>query len=74
MYDDMADEMRGTNLLLVADDSFSRINVHHIGERGDGARGFSAFKFVPGTNDDLIVALKSEEKNGEPVNMRAHAR
>lgn len=25
------------------------------------ARGFSSFKFIPGTRDEIIVALKSEE-------------
>lgn len=32
-----------------------------------GARGFSAFQFIPGTSDRVIVALKSEEKDGVPV-------
>lgn len=27
-------------------------------------RGFSSFKFIPQTNDNVIVALKSEEFNG----------
>lgn len=67
MYNEAADEYRGSNLLLVADDSFQHIDVHHIGASGDGARGYSAFKFVPNTNDDLIVALKSEERDGRPV-------
>lgn len=26
--------------------------------------GYSSFKFVPGTNDQIIVALKSEEDRG----------
>lgn len=67
MYNEADDEKRGTNLLLTADDSFSQVEVHHIGTEGDGARGFAAFQFVPGTNDDLIVALKSEEFDGKPV-------
>uniref|UniRef100_A0A914H689 SPRY domain-containing protein n=1 Tax=Globodera rostochiensis TaxID=31243 RepID=A0A914H689_GLORO len=29
--------------------------------RGDGFRAFSAFQFLPNTDDDVIVALKSEE-------------
>lgn len=32
-----------------------------------GERGFSAFQFLPGSNDNIIVALKSEERNGVPV-------
>jgi soluble calcium-activated nucleotidase 1 len=66
-YDETADESRGTNLLLTADDTFSQIEVHHVGEKGSGSRGFSAFQFVPNTGDDLIVALKSEERDGRPV-------
>lgn len=66
-YDETADEKRGTNLLLTADDTFSSIEVYHIGSKGDGSRGFSAFQFIPNTGDDLIVALKSEEKDGRPV-------
>jgi soluble calcium-activated nucleotidase 1 len=27
-------------------------------------RGFSSFKFIPGTNDQIIVALKSQETKG----------
>ena len=27
--------------------------------------GFSSFKFLPGTNDVIIVALKSEEDRGK---------
>jgi soluble calcium-activated nucleotidase 1 len=67
MYDETADERRGTNLLLTSDDTFSQIEVHHIGDQGEGSRGFSAFQFVPNTGDDLIVALKSEEFEGKPV-------
>ena len=54
-------------MLLIADENFDYIQVKHVGNRGNGARGFSAFQFVPGTNDNIIVALKSEEKDGVPV-------
>lgn len=66
-YTEAADEFRGTDLLLIADENFNKIEVHHVGDKGNGARGFSAFQFIPNTNDDLIVALKSEEKDGIPV-------
>lgn len=52
---------------MTADDNFSKIDVYHIGNKGDGAKGFSAFQFIPNTSDDLIVALKSEEYDGKPV-------
>ncbi|KAI6243958.1 hypothetical protein M3Y99_00063200 [Aphelenchoides fujianensis] len=66
-YTEAADETRGTDLLLIADETFANVEVHHVGDKGDGARGFAAFQFVPGSNDDLILALKSEEKDGRPV-------
>lgn len=28
-------------------------------------RGFSSFKFIPDTDDQIIVSLKSEEDNGK---------
>lgn len=56
----------GTNYLLIASEDFSNIKYQQIGPLSS-ARGFSAFQFVPGTNDRIIVALKSEEKDGLPV-------
>ncbi|KAG7173166.1 Soluble calcium-activated nucleotidase 1-like [Homarus americanus] len=38
--------------------------VKHVGEKID-THGFSSFKFIPGTKENLIVALKSEEVNGK---------
>uniref|UniRef100_A0A7E4UM52 Soluble calcium-activated nucleotidase 1 n=1 Tax=Panagrellus redivivus TaxID=6233 RepID=A0A7E4UM52_PANRE len=66
-YTEATDEFAGTDLLLIADEAFNNVEVHHVGDKGNGARGFSAFAFVPGSNDDLIIALKSEEKDGNPV-------
>ncbi|VDD92854.1 unnamed protein product [Enterobius vermicularis] len=66
MYTEAADETRGTNYLLVASEDFSTVEVRIVGKRV-GPRGFSAFQFIPETNDKLIVALKSEEKDGIPV-------
>ncbi|VDM92220.1 unnamed protein product [Onchocerca ochengi] len=65
-YTEAEDEGRGTNYLLIASEDFSNIKYQQVGPLNN-ARGFSAFQFVPGTNDRLIVALKSEEKNGFPV-------
>lgn len=66
MYSEAEDETRGTNYLLKASEDFSHVEVQEIGELR-GPRGTSAFAFVPGTADDIIVALKSEEKDGIPV-------
>ena len=57
-----------TFLFLFADEEInqSSIKVAHVGELGEPAsHGFSSFKFVPGTHDKVIVALKSEELEGK---------
>ncbi|XP_050439596.1 apyrase-like [Adelges cooleyi] len=59
-YNDKTDEHMATNLLLSANDKFNDIKVVTIGERVP-THGFSSFKFLPGTNDRIIVAIKSEE-------------
>lgn len=66
IYTEAEDEKRGTNYLLVASEDFSDIKALNVGTL-NGPRGFSAFAFVPGTDDRVIVALKSEEKDGVPV-------
>lgn len=66
-YNEALDEFRGTDLLMIVDEHFNKVEVRHIGSKGNGERGFSAFQFIPNANDDLIVALKSEEKDGIPV-------
>lgn len=38
--------------------------VRHVGEIIP-THGFSSFKWIPGTGDNLIVALKSEEIDGK---------
>ncbi|VDK44172.1 unnamed protein product [Anisakis simplex] len=59
------DRIAGTNYLLIASEDFSNVEARRIGEE-NGPRGFSAFQFVPETDDRIIVALKSEEKDGIP--------
>ncbi|EPB71252.1 Apyrase [Ancylostoma ceylanicum] len=55
---------RGTNLLITADERFNTFDIVRVGPLDHPERGFSAFAFVPGTNDEIIVALKSEEIDG----------
>lgn len=62
-YNDIDDEHRSTNVLLIADETFDNIEVRRIGDVVP-TRGYSSFKFVPMTNDEVIIALKSEENNG----------
>ncbi|KAM3727478.1 Apyrase apy-1 [Dirofilaria immitis] len=66
VYTGAEDERRGTNYLLVASEDFSNVKYQQIGPL-NSERGFSAFQFVPGSKDRIIVALKSEEIDGFPV-------
>ncbi|XGW23316.1 hypothetical protein V3C99_005501 [Haemonchus contortus] len=54
---------RGTNLLITSPD-LQQFEFKTIG-RLFPKRGYSAFDFIPGTDDELIVALKSKEVAGE---------
>ncbi|KAE8300890.1 Soluble calcium-activated nucleotidase 1 [Larimichthys crocea] len=62
-YEETADEQRATNLLLSCPADFSYISVQHVGPLNP-THGFSSFKFVPDTDDQIILALKSEEDAG----------
>ncbi|CAL9700664.1 unnamed protein product [Knipowitschia caucasica] len=64
-YDETADERRATNLLLSCPADFSYVRQSHAGPLNP-THGFSSFKFVPGTQDKIILALKSEE-DGEKI-------
>lgn len=64
-YEEMADERRGTNLALSCSADFRDILVSRVGPLNP-THGFSSFKFVPNTDDQIVVALKSEE-DGERV-------
>lgn len=44
--------------MVIASEDFSHFDVVTIGKLEDSRRGFSAFQFVPGTHDNVIVALK----------------
>ncbi|CEL95823.1 unnamed protein product [Vitrella brassicaformis CCMP3155] len=59
-YDDEQDEYRGSNKLVLASEDFSQIEVREIGDIVP-ERGYSSFAFIPGTDDQVIVALKSVE-------------
>ncbi|EYC29458.1 hypothetical protein Y032_0006g2983 [Ancylostoma ceylanicum] len=62
-YVESEDETKGTNILIRASADFTKILTVCIGgaEVKHPDRGFSAFDFIPGTEDRLIVALKSKE-------------
>jgi len=63
-YNDKTDERKGTNMLVLASDDFSNIKVSTVGQI-EPTHGFSSFKWIPGTHDKLVVALKSEEVEGK---------
>ncbi|XP_028266964.1 soluble calcium-activated nucleotidase 1 isoform X2 [Parambassis ranga] len=62
-YEETADERRATNLVLSCSPDFNDIIVSRVGPLNP-THGFSSFKFVPNTNDQIILALKSEEDAG----------
>ncbi|EPB76801.1 Apyrase [Ancylostoma ceylanicum] len=66
-YNETVDEKMGTNLLILAERSLKDFFVVHIGNKTHTERGFSAFDFIPGTKDKLMVALKTEEVHGQPT-------
>uniref|UniRef100_A0A1B6FWI6 Uncharacterized protein n=2 Tax=Cuerna arida TaxID=1464854 RepID=A0A1B6FWI6_9HEMI len=56
-----------TNILLSADENFQDIKNVTVGDV-HGDHGFCSFKFIPGTDDTVVVALKSEDQmvDGKP--------
>ncbi|DBA02070.1 TPA: hypothetical protein N0F65_000317, partial [Lagenidium giganteum] len=63
-YNDEADEKRGSNKMVIASEDFSSIEVLEVG-KVTPLRGFSSFKFMPRTQDQIIVAIKSVEIEAE---------
>lgn len=64
-YNETRDEHMGCNYLITADESFHSIKPielkrTHFAE----THGFSSFKFIPSTEDQIIIALLTEELNG----------
>jgi len=62
-YDEKLDEHRGANYLLRCSEAFSDVSVTRVGDHLP-THGFSSLKFIPGSGDSVIVALKSEEDSG----------
>ncbi|TRY69025.1 hypothetical protein TCAL_03817 [Tigriopus californicus] len=63
-YNDVEDERHGTNMMFMANEDFSDIQLRHIGTLDEPSHGFSSFKFIPDTDDSVIIALKSQELEG----------
>lgn len=62
-YDDVQDERRGGRKLVYVSESYDTDVVDLEVESTDPLKGFSSFKFVPGTNDEHILALRSIEED-----------
>ncbi|XP_020503167.1 soluble calcium-activated nucleotidase 1 isoform X1 [Labrus bergylta] len=62
-YEETADERRASNLVLSCSPDFIDIRASRVGELNP-THGFSSFKFVPNTDDQIVLALKSEEDAG----------
>ena len=62
-YDKENEKDTGCNLLISATPSYDAVEVKHVGLHGKvrDAQGFSSFKFIPGSHDTLIFALKTTE-------------
>lgn len=58
-YDEEDETKRGSNILLIANEDFSQVEVKKIGEIIP-TRGFSTLKFIPGLPNE-IIAIKTEE-------------
>ncbi|EQC25763.1 hypothetical protein SDRG_16361 [Saprolegnia diclina VS20] len=61
-FSDEVDAVKGSNKLVLASEDFDDIEVRNVGAVVP-ERGYASFKFVPGTNDRVIAALKSVEDN-----------
>ncbi|KAK6752235.1 hypothetical protein RB195_003575 [Necator americanus] len=68
-YNEKDDETKGAHILIEADPELTEFKVIYVknpkGSRKDHPeRGFSAFDFIPNTDDKLFVAIKSKEVTG----------
>ncbi|TMW45893.1 hypothetical protein DOY81_009033 [Sarcophaga bullata] len=65
-YNETRDEHMGCNLLITADEDFNKIDTVPLNfPNTQPTHGFSSFKFIPGMDDRVIVALRTEELNGK---------
>ncbi|KAI6192112.1 Apyrase [Aphelenchoides bicaudatus] len=65
-YNENTDPYKAGNYLIRTDETFEHFTVVQLESQLQPTHGYSAFQFVPGTNDSVIIALKSEELDGFP--------
>ncbi|KAL4717984.1 hypothetical protein ACJJTC_013024 [Scirpophaga incertulas] len=63
-YNETKDELMGCNYLITSDNDFKNIEAVEI-TKHQPKHGFSSFKFIPGSNDEAIVALRTTEYEGK---------
>nr|ABA12135.1 35 kDa putative salivary apyrase SP03 [Phlebotomus argentipes] len=64
-YSRQIEETTGCNKIITANEDFTKVNAVSITDnKNDPASGFSSFKFIPGTNNEHILAIKTIEKDG----------
>ncbi|KRT78652.1 hypothetical protein AMK59_7103 [Oryctes borbonicus] len=63
-YNETLDEHRGCSVLITANEEMQDVQIVHL-PNSTPTRGFSSFKFVPSSDDEVIVALRTEELNGK---------
>ena len=63
-YDDIADEKKGGNKIVLVNQDFTSTEVVTIkGMNPDPLRGFSSFAFVPNSKDRHVFAIRSVEED-----------
>uniref|UniRef100_A0A182RSD7 Apyrase n=1 Tax=Anopheles funestus TaxID=62324 RepID=A0A182RSD7_ANOFN len=65
-YNETRDEHMGCNFLISSDETFQSIRAIELKRNVvPSTHGYSSFKFLPTSNDEIIVALSTEELNGK---------
>ena len=59
-YNEEEDEKRGANTVMLANEAFTSFQAFNVGKLTP-TRGFSTAKFVPGSQEQVVLAIKSEE-------------
>jgi soluble calcium-activated nucleotidase 1 len=63
-YQDVLDEKRGSNKVVLVNEAFTQAQVVEVKMASkDGLHGFSSFAFIPNSNDRHVMALRSVEED-----------
>uniref|UniRef100_A0A182PRV7 Apyrase n=1 Tax=Anopheles epiroticus TaxID=199890 RepID=A0A182PRV7_9DIPT len=65
-YNETRDEHMGCHFLISSDETFQSVRAIELPRNNvPSTHGYSSFKFLPTSNDEIIVALSTEELNGK---------